>query len=110
MTEEELGEFIKLNSDRIKEAAIEACIAKIKDNVRYGLPDSVQAVVNDFMKDEVAPAVAIALKDQKAGIIKSATAGAAKIGDELSKVMVENAIKNLTGYRGGDIIKTLFNS
>ena len=107
MDEKELASFIEANSDRIKEAAIEACIDKIKDNVRYGLPDSVQKVVNDFMKDDVAPAVAKALQDQKGPIIKAAISGASEIGDALSKMMVEKAVANLTGYTGRDVLTKL---
>lgn len=107
MNEKELSEFIAQNSDRIKEAAIAACIDKIKENVRYGLPDDVQKVVNTFMKEEVAPAVAKALQDQKGVIIQAAIKGAAGIGEALSKQMLENAVKNITGYNGKKIITDL---
>ncbi|MDC0657076.1 hypothetical protein N6L27_03605 [Leisingera sp. SS27] len=110
MTEEELSKFLTDNSARIKEAAVEACIEKVRDNIRFGLPSSVQDVVSAFMKDEVAPAVAKALAGEKGAIIAAAVSGAAKIGDELSKTMVENAVKNMTGYRGSEIIKDLMKS
>lgn len=107
MNEKELADFIEQNSTRIKEAAVEACIEKVKENIRWGLPSSVQDVVAEFMKDEVAPAVKEALAHEKGAIIKAAVKGAAAIGDELSKTMVEKAVANLTGYRGGEIIKDL---
>lgn len=107
MNEKELASFIEENSDRIKEAAVEACIEKVKDSIKWGLPASVQDVVATFMKEEVAPAVKEALVDEKGAIIAAAVKGASEIGDALSKTMVENAVSNLTGYRGGDIIKKL---
>ena len=110
MTEDEMKAFLSDNSERIKAAAVDAMIDKIRDNIRYGLPSEVHDVVSKFMKDEIAPAVADALKGEKSAIIASAVKGASEIGDALAKTMVENAVKNMTGYRGGEIIKSLFNS
>lgn len=107
MTEEDMKAYLAEHSERIKEAAVTAIISRITESIRYGLPDTVQKVVNDFMKDEVAPAVALALQSEKNGIIAAASKGAAEIGDALAKVMVENAVKNMTGYRGGEILKKL---
>lgn len=108
MTEDEMKDFLAEHSDRIKEAAVEAVIARVKESVRYGLPKDVQDVVDAFMKEEIAPAVSTALKSEKDGIVAAAGKAAAEIGNALAKVMVENAVKTMTGYGGGEIIKSLF--
>ena len=108
MTEDDLKDFISENSDRIKEAAVQSVIDRIQQDLRYQLPDSVRQVVSDFMTNEVAPAVAEALKGERGAIISAATKAASEIGDALSKKMVSDAVENLTGYRGGEVIKSLF--
>lgn len=108
MTEEELSNFLKDNAETMKRAAIEACIDRVKQDIQWRMPDVVQKAVNDFMADEIAPAVVAALKSEKAGIIAATTKAAAEIGDQLSKQMAKTAIENLSGYRAKDIIAAIF--
>ena len=108
MTEEELANFLKENAEAMKKAAIDACIDKIKRDIEWRMPDVVQKAVNEFMADEIAPAVVAALKSEKDGIIAATTKAAAAIGDQLSKQMAKTAVENLTGYRAKTIIADIF--
>lgn len=108
MDEKALKEFMAENQDAMKKAAADAILEKIKQDISWRMPDVVQTAVNEFMEDEIVPAVVKVLKSEKIGIIASAAKAASEIGDHLSKTMIENAVKNVEGYRGGDIIKKLF--
>ncbi len=108
MTEEELAGFLKDNAEAMKKAAIDACIDKVKKDIQWRMPDVVQKAVNEFMADEIAPAVVAALKSEKDGIIAAVTKSSAEIGDQLSKQMAKAAVENLSGYRAKEIIASLF--
>lgn len=108
MTENDLAAFMKENAAAMKQAAIDACIAKVKQDIQWRMPDVVQDAVNEFMADEIAPAVVAALKSEKDGIVAATTKAAAEIGDQLAKKMAETAMTNLTGYRAKEIIAALF--
>ena len=108
MTEAELANFLKDNAAAMKQAAIDACVDKIKQDIQWRMPDVVQKAVNEFMANEIAPAVVAALKSEKDGIISATTKAAAEIGDQLSKQMAKTAIENLTGYRAKTIIADIF--
>ena len=107
MTHEEMTIFLQENSERIKAAAVDAMIDKIRENIRWGLPSEVQDVVNKFMVDEIAPEVSKALAGEKGAILASVAKAAAEIGDGIAKAMTENAMKNIIGYRGGELLKKL---
>jgi hypothetical protein len=108
MTEEDLANFLKDNAEAMKKAAIEACVDKIKRDIEWRMPDVVQKAVNDFMADEIAPAVVAALKSEKDGIIAATTKAASEIGDQLAKQMAKTAVENLSGYRAKSIIADIF--
>ena len=108
MTEEELKAFMSDNAEAMKRAAIQACIDRVKQDIQYRMPDVVQAAVNEFMKNEIAPAVVEALKSEKDGIIAATTKAAAEIGDKLAKQMAKTAMENLSGYRAKSIIADIF--
>lgn len=108
MDEKQLKDFLAENQEAMKKAATEAVLDKIKQDMQWSMPKVVQDAVNQFMVDEIAPAVVEALKSEKDGIVASACEAVAQIGDELSKVMIEKASENITGYRGGGIIKDIF--
>ena len=107
MTHEEMTIFLQENSERIKAAAADAMIDKIREDIRYGLPSEVKVVVNKFMVDEIVPEVRKALAGEKGAILASVSKAAAEIGDSLAKTMTENAMKNIVGYRGGELLKKL---
>jgi hypothetical protein len=108
MTEDDLKAFMKENAAAMKRAAIEACIAKVKQDIQWRMPDVVQVAVNEFMAEEIAPAVVAALNSERDGIVAATTRAAAEIGDQLAKQMAKTALENLSGYRAKSIIAEIF--
>lgn len=100
----------------ILEASRPQIIAGIRDKVvetlishsSYKLAELINKQVDTFYAEEVAPAVAAELRQGRQMMIDAATEGAAEIGAQLAQKMIETAGKNLTGYRGGEIFKSLF--
>lgn len=107
MTEEEMKDIFEANKERMKKAALDAVIHKIGEDMKYHMPDAIRKAISEFMETEVAPSVTSALQSQKGEILKSVQVAAAEIGAALSAQMIENATKQLTGYRGGEILKKL---
>ena len=106
MTEDEMKDIFEAKKERMKQAALDAVIAKIGEDMKYHMPDAIRKAVAEFMEKEVAPSVTSALQSQKGEILKSVQVAAAEIGAALSAQMVENATKQLTGY-SGEILKKL---
>ncbi len=107
MTEDEMKEIFEANKERMKQAALDAVVDKITEDMKYHMPDAIRKAIAEFMEKEVAPSVTKALQSQKGEILKSVQVAAAEIGAALSAQMVSNATKQLTGYRGGEILKKL---
>lgn len=107
MTSDELADFMTQHTEAMKKAALDAVIEKIKQDLQWQMPAGIQKAVNDFMAEEIAPAVVAALQSQKGEIIKAAVAAATQIGDALAVKMVENATKTLSGYGAKDLISKL---
>ena len=107
MDDKQVAEFLAENSKAMKEAAKEAVLARIKRDLEWQIPGGIQAAVNAFMTDEIAPEVVKALHGQKGEIVSAVAKAAKEIGDELAKKMVENAVKQLSGYSAKEILGKL---
>lgn len=107
MTEDEMLALVKGNADKIKDAAINAVIKKVEDDLKYHMPSEIRDAISTFMAEEVAPAVVTELQSQKGQILKAVKDAGAQIGATLQAKLVENATENLTGWKGGDILKKL---
>lgn len=107
MTADELKAFLEDNSTAIKKAAQDAIIQRVQDNLRWNMPDTFSQIVNEFLKDEIAPAVKAALMDEKGAIITAMTEAASGIGDQLAKAMTKQAAETLQGYKGADVFKAV---
>ena len=107
MTADELKVFLDENSNAIKKAAQDAIIQRVQDNLRWNMPETFSEIVNQFLKDEIAPAVKAALMDEKGAIIAAMTEAASGIGDALAKAMVKQSAETLQGYKGADVFKAV---
>ena len=107
MTEDEMLDVLKVNSDRIKKAAADAVVEKVKEDLKYNMPDVLHNAVRTFMEEEIAPSVTQALQSQKGAILGSVNEAAGQIGQAVADQLVANASKQLTGYSGGEILKKL---
>lgn len=107
MTEDEMKEIFEANKELMKQAAIDAVIDKVSEDMRYHMPAAIREAISTFMVDEIAPSVTTALQSQKGEILKSVQVAASQIGAALSEQLVKNATKQMTGYRGGELLKKL---
>ena len=93
---------------RLLAAAEAALEAKITEELKWGLPDTLSKICADFIEAEIAPQVRDHLASRKGVILEAAIAATDEIGEELAKKLVTKATENLAGYRGSDILKALF--
>ena len=107
MTENKMLTVLKENSERIKTAAADAVLAKVVEDLRYHMPSALRDAINTFMEKEIAPEVTKALQSQKGAILSSVNEAADQIGKAVAEQLVANASKQLTGYKGGELLKRL---
>lgn len=107
MTEDDLKKFLDENKDAVLAASRTAILEKIKDSMKWSLPDSVHQTVNEFLAKEIAPEVGKMLMDQKGAILDAARKSAAALSDELAKRMMEKVTKELDGHRAQEVFKAL---
>ena len=107
MTEDEMKAFLDENSHAIKAAARDAMIERVKQTLQWQMPGTFSEILNEFLKDEIAPAVKAALMDEKGAIIAAMAKATAEIGDALAKAMAKQAAETLIGYKGSDVFKAV---
>ena len=95
--EEEMETFFsdperKARLMRASEAALEA---KIAEEIKWSLPESVSQMCTTFITEEVAPAVHAHLMANKGAIIKGACEAADEIGQQIAIALVAKASKNI---------------
>ena len=95
MTEDDLKDFLEENDAAIKSAVKAKMIERLMETHRWAITDEIANVVKDFVSTEIVPEVKKYLAEQKGPIVNAAIAGAAEIGDTLSKAITERAAKNI---------------
>jgi hypothetical protein len=110
MTEEDLKEFLDENRESIQRAVKEKMIEGLLAQNRWEISGQIAAVVQEFVKDEIVPEVKKYLADQKGPILAAAIAGAAAVGETLSKAIVERTAKRLApdNYEFRQIMEAIF--
>jgi len=110
MTEEDLKEFLDANKAEIQAQVKQRLIEGLLANHSWTMRDQISTVVSEFMKEEIIPEVKKHLISEKSAILEAAIASTAEIGDMLTKAMVANAAKNITGnnYGFNDLLKGIF--
>ena len=108
MNEKELSEFLVENGDRIAERVREKMIDNIVETYRWNVPDTVDQIVTEFMKEKIAPAVKDHLQSNEGPIIQAAIQATAEITDLLSMKMVEKAKENMDGHSFRNIAESIF--
>jgi len=107
MTEDEMKAFLDENSAAIKAAARDAMVEKVKQTMQWHMPGTFSEILNEFLKDEIAPAVKAALMDEKGAIIAAMAKATTEIGDNLAKAMAKQAAEALVGYKAQDVFKAV---
>lgn len=99
---------IKENEAQIKKAAADALRERIVSQLTWSLGDTITPLVKKFFTDELEADVSQALMESKPVIMEQLRSSIAACAAEIGVKMQETLTKNLTGYRGGDIIKKMF--
>ena len=55
MTEDEMKDIFEANKERMKQAALDAVLEKIGQDMKYHMPDAIRKAVAEFMEKDVAP-------------------------------------------------------
>lgn len=110
MTEEDLKQFLDENADAIKAQVKQRMIDGLLAEHRWSISSQISEIVNEFVRDEIAPAVKAHLQSEKSEIIEAAVKSASGIGDLLAKALVERAAKNISGdsYNFRNTLKAIF--
>lgn len=110
MTEEDLKQFLEDNADAIKAQVKQKMIDGLLAEHRWSMSSQISEIVNEFVRDEIAPAVKEHLQSEKGPIIEAAIKSASGIGDLLAKSLIERAAKNLNGdsYSFRQTLKAVF--
>ena len=110
MTEDDLKQFLDENAETIKAQVKQKMIDGLLAEHRWSISSQISEIVNEFVKDEIAPAVKEHLQSEKGEIITAALKSASGIGDMLAKALVERAAKNISGdtYNFRNTLKAIF--
>lgn len=110
MTEDDLKEFLDANKTEIQRAVKEKMITGLLEQNRWEISGEIAKIVQEFVAAEIVPEVKKYLADNKGPILEAAIAGAAQIGDTLSKAIVERTVKKLKAdsYEFRAVLKALF--
>ena len=103
-----IEEAIKDNGEQIKKAAMDALKERIVSQLTWSLGDVITPVVKTFFTDELEAEIATALMESKPVIMDQLRSHIVTCAAEIGVKMQEILVKNLTGYRGNDIIKRMF--
>lgn len=110
MTEDDLKQFLDTNKTEIQRAVKEKMITSLLEQNRWEISGEIARAVQEFVAAEIVPEVKKYLADNKGPILEAAIAGAAQIGDTISKAIVERTAKKLKAdsYEFRAVLKTLF--
>lgn len=84
----------------------------IKQKLHVEILNTVTWQVRDIAKDKalelLAPEIGLIIEEGKQEILQGVRDGMADVAKALATQMLSNAVKNLDGYNGKDIMKKLF--
>lgn len=109
MTEDELKQFLDDNKADIQQAVKQRVIAKLLEEHRWNISESVNKAVRDFVDEHVVPAVKAELEANKGGIVNAVVSTVSGVTEELAKGLVSDAAKNIgSEWKRREIIKAIF--
>lgn len=89
-------EVLEENKDAVKRAVKEAMLESVKQKFGWGLPDALKKTVDEFLKEEILPAIRADLLENKDAIVAAATDAVRGAPAEIGKALQEHLAKNLT--------------
>ena len=107
ITEDKIREIMEQSSEDIKESIESTVVNAVIDRINWKISDSMDELVKEFIETEIVPEIKIILAANKNQIIEGLSSATIDISKVMFDKMVENATKNLIGYKGDDIMKKL---
>ena len=107
ITEDKIKEIIDKSSQNIKESIEKTVVNTVIDRLNWKISDAMDELVKEFIETEIAPEIKTILAANKDQIINGLSLATIDVSKAMFDKMVENATKNLIGYKGDDIIKKL---
>lgn len=98
MTKDELDDFLETNRAEIATAIKTKLIEGLLSQHRWEMSEIVAKTVNEFVSTEVVPEIRAYLESERGPIIEAAKEASRQIGELITKQMVTNAAKNISGY------------
>ncbi|GAA4108624.1 hypothetical protein ACFFTN_01220 [Aminobacter aganoensis] len=110
MTEDDLKDFLETNKAEIQAAVKVRMIENLLSQNQWAISGQIAKVVEEFVTAEIIPDVRAYLADNKGPLLQAAIAGAAEIGDTLSKAIVARTAKRLQpdNYEFRKVLEALF--
>lgn len=96
MDEKFYKEILEENKESVKQKVREAMLASVQRQFEWELPNAIKDEVNQFIKEEIAPAIREKLSEDKDAMIQAATDMISGIPIELGKAMQANISEKLT--------------
>lgn len=110
MTEDDLKDFLEQNKADIQNHVRQKMMERLLADHQWAITAQIAKTVEEFVTAEIVPEVKKFLASNKGPILTAACAGAAEIGDTLSKAIIERTAKKLKAdsYEFRNILDSLF--
>ena len=96
MTDEEIKAFLVTNRDDILAQVKKQTIDRLLESYKWSYADGVAKAVNEFIAEEIVPAVKADLQANKETYVAHAVAEAKSVGDALVKALAQHMVKTLS--------------
>ena len=109
LTQEQIEEMLEQAGSEVRASLVEDFKSKIRAAAGMEIDSAVCKIIDQFMRDEIAPELAEALMGNKPAIIKAAIKAADEIAAEITQALVEKAKANMgSSWERKKIIGALF--
>lgn len=96
MNDQFYKEILEENKDAVRQKVKEAMLESVAKEFQWELPKVVREAVNEFVQEEIVPAVRAELLENKDAMVQAATDMIAGVPAEIGKAMQEQLAKTLT--------------
>jgi hypothetical protein len=104
----EIEKIIKDSQPEIQELIKRQLLNQLSDHLSYTIRSEVEKIASDYFKKELKEDLEKFMEESKPIIIESLKDSIIQASAKIGEVLVQTSAKNLTGYNGQEIIKSLF--
>lgn len=105
--EKQIEKGLKESEAQIVERIKENLIEKISHGYSWDMQCLTKETIETFYSEQIAPELVKLLCEQKGEIMKGVRNGAVGLGIAVGNALIKNAEESLSGYKAGEILKTL---